>query len=150
MNILTKKEQKFSANYVRPNMYVAPYPLELSESYMNSSQRQYFNDYLLKWGREIIQELAHVKSRVKEDASPAKDIGDKVLVEDELRSARQLQAHYQELLDEIDYALKKLNRKEYGFCNNCEQAIGIRRLEALPIANLCIVCQQLQEDKQKR
>jgi DnaK suppressor protein len=43
-------------------------------------------------------------------------------------------------VDEINDALTKLDRKTYGFCERCFQAIPKARLQALPFARLCVAC----------
>lgn len=54
------------------------------------------------------------------------------------------------LLKKIDYALKKIEDKTYGECENCGEAIGVRRLEARPVAQLCIDCKTEQENAERR
>ena len=43
-------------------------------------------------------------------------------------------------VEEIDDALRKLDRKTYGFCERCFQPIPKARLQALPFARLCVAC----------
>lgn len=43
-------------------------------------------------------------------------------------------------VEEIDDALKKLDRKSYGWCERCYQPIPKARLQALPFARLCVAC----------
>ena len=43
-------------------------------------------------------------------------------------------------VEEIDDALTKLDRKTYGYCERCFQAIPKARLQALPFARLCVAC----------
>jgi RNA polymerase-binding transcription factor DksA len=50
-----------------------------------------------------------------------------------------------DILYEIDQALRKIYDKSYGICENCEQLISKKRLEAVPYARLCISCQEKQE-----
>lgn len=45
----------------------------------------------------------------------------------------------------IDEALLRLEDDEYGICQNCEKEINPKRLAALPSANYCLDCQELQE-----
>lgn len=67
---------------------------------------------------------------------------DRAFIESELRSELPLQNYYQKLIAKIEAAMqKKIADREYGFCENCDQAIGVRRLEAMPIATTCIACQ---------
>ncbi len=45
----------------------------------------------------------------------------------------------------IDEALERIENKTYGTCDNCGKVVGLKRLEALPYATLCIKCQELEE-----
>jgi DnaK suppressor protein len=43
-------------------------------------------------------------------------------------------------LGDVDRALDKLDRGDYGRCESCEGAISDARLEAMPTARTCIAC----------
>lgn len=45
----------------------------------------------------------------------------------------------------INEALERLDDDEYGICQNCEEEINTRRLDAVPWARYCLKCQELQE-----
>jgi RNA polymerase-binding protein DksA len=49
------------------------------------------------------------------------------------------------LLKEIDEALRKVYRGEFGMCENCGRSIARARLEAMPYARLCLSCKELEE-----
>ncbi|MCB9566321.1 MAG: TraR/DksA C4-type zinc finger protein [Myxococcales bacterium] len=49
------------------------------------------------------------------------------------------------LMDKIDLALRKLDEGIYGICEECEEPISIKRLQARPEAPLCIQCKEAQE-----
>lgn len=54
--------------------------------------------------------------------------------------AEALAASLRETLDEVEYALGKLEAGSYGVCEGCEQRISPARLEAKPAARLCMDC----------
>ena len=56
----------------------------------------------------------------------------------------------QQVLYEIDDALKRLDDGSYGTCQQCNQPIAMSRLKAVPYASLCIECQRAKEQKNKR
>ena len=56
----------------------------------------------------------------------------------------------QEILYQIDDALKRLDEGSYGICQQCNQPIVMSRLRAVPYASLCINCQRSKERKHKR
>ncbi len=53
------------------------------------------------------------------------------------------------LLRKIDKALKKIEDGEYGICESCGEEIGLKRLEARPVTDLCIRCKEEQERREK-
>ena len=56
----------------------------------------------------------------------------------------------QEILYQIDDALKRLDDGSYGICQQCNTPITMSRLKAVPYASLCIGCQRVKEQKHKR
>jgi DnaK suppressor protein len=54
------------------------------------------------------------------------------------------------LIAKIDEALAKIDNNEYGLCESCGEEIGIKRLEARPVAELCIDCKSEQERMERR
>jgi len=50
-----------------------------------------------------------------------------------------------QLLQMIEEALERIDEGTFGECENCEEPIGSRRLNAVPWARLCIACQELEE-----
>jgi len=53
------------------------------------------------------------------------------------------------LLKKIDKALKKIDEGEFGICERCGEEIGMKRLEARPVAEVCIRCKEELEKKEK-
>ena len=67
-----------------------------------------------------------------------------------LQFAGRLREREQGLLAKIDAALKKIESGEYGECRVCGEAIGVARLRARPVAELCIECKSEQEKLERR
>ncbi len=49
------------------------------------------------------------------------------------------------LIKKIEYAIAKIENGTYGECESCGEDIGLKRLEARPVAELCIDCKSQQE-----
>ena len=64
--------------------------------------------------------------------------GGTVTVDRERNLALSVQASL--AVEEIDDAIKKLDRKSYGWCERCFEPIPKARLQALPFARLCVAC----------
>ena len=56
----------------------------------------------------------------------------------------------QEVLYQIDDALKRIEEGIFGVCQQCNKPISLSRLKAVPYASMCIACQRLKEQKNKR
>lgn len=56
----------------------------------------------------------------------------------------------QEVLYQIDDALKRIEEGTFGVCQQCSKPILLSRLKAVPYASMCIACQRLKEQKNKR
>jgi DnaK suppressor protein len=67
-----------------------------------------------------------------------------------LQFAGRLREREQGLLSKIDAALKKIEDGEYGECRVCGEQIGVARLRARPVAELCIECKAEQEKLERR
>ncbi len=50
-----------------------------------------------------------------------------------------------EMLQEIDDALERVEEGTYGICQSCNGPIGEARLKALPFVKTCVVCQSKME-----
>ncbi|OFZ23329.1 MAG: conjugal transfer protein TraR [Bdellovibrionales bacterium GWB1_55_8] len=54
-----------------------------------------------------------------------------------------------QLLSKIDEALGRMDEGTFGTCEDCEEPIEPRRLEARPVSTLCIACKEKQEHREK-
>jgi DnaK suppressor protein len=54
-----------------------------------------------------------------------------------------------QLLSKIDEALARMDEGTFGTCQDCEEPIEPRRLEARPVSTLCIACKEKQEHREK-
>ena len=63
----------------------------------------------------------------------------------EREKAFQLASAEGRILLEINEALRRMARGEYGICESCENPIFRPRLEAMPTARLCLSCKEKEE-----
>ena len=52
------------------------------------------------------------------------------------------------LMSKIELALRKIEDGNYGVCEECEEPISLKRLDARPEAQLCIQCKEAQEKEE--
>jgi len=114
---------------------------------MNKKQLRQFEKKLLEAKETLVDRVqkAEVDGRETDAEIEARDLADqasssytKELLFSKSNSDRQF-------LQKIEDALERLENGEYGECSSCEETIGLKRLEAVPWARLCIKCQELQE-----
>jgi len=75
----------------------------------------------------------------------APDLGDRALSTVIRDLSYQLSATERDIMRRIDEALDRMDRNQYGICVECEKAVQIGRLDAVPWARHCIECQELQD-----
>ncbi len=119
-------------------------PREIEE-YMCNRQLEYFRRKLLAWKHDLQTESNEALKYLKEENWNEADLSDRATVEEEVRIELRTQDRFRKLMDKIDAALMRINKNEYGFCEDTGEPIGIRRLEARPIATLCIEAQEKHE-----
>jgi DnaK suppressor protein len=77
------------------------------------------------------------------------DLGDQATAEIERNFMLRLKGRERKLLKKIDEAIERINQKTFGICDKCGSDINIKRLEARPVASMCIDCKTLQEEEEK-
>ncbi len=97
--------------------------------------------------------LSHTEKTKREDLTlSTDDLADEVdLASSELSQNMALRLKDRErlLLLKIEIALSKVEAGTYGICESCEEPIETKRLEARPVAELCIGCKEAQEKSEK-
>jgi DnaK suppressor protein len=119
------------------------------EEYMNPKQLEYFKRKLLTWKDELAKEAQATIDHLKEETLNEPDLIDKASAEIETASELRTRDRYRKLINKIDHALRRIENKTYGYCEETGEEIGLRRLEARPVATLCIDAQERHE-KQER
>lgn len=128
---------------------ITPYRITTGESYMNEEQLAHFTNILAAWKLDLMQEVDHTISEMKE-AGVLADPNDRATQEETFNLELRTRDRERKLIKKIEEALQQIKDKEYGFCEACGIEIGIRRLEARPTATLCIDCKTLAEIQEKR
>ena len=89
-----------------------------------------------------------IKSKQLDLSDIERDVGDEVdnsMVEQERELNLLLQDREKQHLEAIEEALQRIETGEYGFCDECGDQIDQKRLIVMPLAQLCITCQQNEE-----
>lgn len=120
------------------------------EEYMNPKQLEYFRRKLLAWKEELIAEAQETMEHLKEENLNEPDINDRATVESDTAFELRTRDRYRKLIDKIEYALTKIESKDYGYCEETGDPIGLKRLEARPVATLCIEAQERHEKYERQ
>ncbi len=115
------------------------------EPFMNSKQREYFRRRLHNWREDLLQESSATLQYLQEESVNAPDIVDRASMEAERSVELRTRDRARKLISKIDQALTRIDEGSYGFCVETEEPIGIRRLEARPIATLSLEAQERHE-----
>lgn len=121
-----------------------------NEEFMNDLQREYFRRKLIKWKQSLsddIEEVVHYLN--SDDYDTVADFVDKASSETDLYYELRTKERAEKLVDKIDVALLKIENKTYGYCEETGEKIGLKRLEARPVATLCIKAQERHEQQEK-
>lgn len=120
------------------------------EEYMNPMQLEYFRRKLLAWQDELIQEVQEALNNLRDEAyQEVGDEADRASRESEHGLELRTRDRYRKLLRKIEQALERIDGGSYGYCEDTDEPIGIKRLEARPIATLSIDAQERREMKEK-
>ena len=118
---------------------------------MNKRDLQKFKKLLHEQREEILGNARRALSGdIHVDPDDFPDEIDTASSEVNLQFTGRLREREQGLLSKIDAALEKIDAGEYGECRSCGEDIGVKRLRARPVAELCIECKSEQEKLERR
>lgn len=120
-----------------------------NEEYMNPMQLMYFKKKLLDWKSELLKESRDTLEHLKEENWNEPDLTDRANVETEAGIELRTRDRYRKLIDKIENTVKRIDTGNYGFCEQTGEQIGLKRLEARPVATLCIEAQMRHENYKK-
>ncbi|MBY6205242.1 RNA polymerase-binding protein DksA [Halomonas denitrificans] len=120
------------------------------EEYMNAKQLEFFRQKLLDWRQELIDESQETINNLRGEVRDVGDEAERASRETENSLELRTRDRYRKLLGKIDQALSRIDDGSYGYCEETGEEIGLARLEARPIATLCLDAQERWELKQKQ
>lgn len=126
-----------------------PYKQTKGEKYMNPKQIEHFKKILLDWKNLLMKEAEKTVENMKRDSTKLSDPNDAATQEEEFRLELRTRDRERKLISKIDQALSRIDDGSYGFCEDTGEPIGIKRLEARPIATLSIEAQERHEKMER-
>ena len=129
---------------------VSPYIAKRGEQYMNKEQLEHFRQILMSWKRDLMEEVDRTVSHMKDEAANFPDPNDRATQEEEFSLELRTRDRERKLIRKIEEALKRIEDGSYGYCLETGEEIGIKRLEARPVATLSIEAQERRERREKQ
>jgi DnaK suppressor protein len=120
-----------------------------SEPFMNERQIEYFRRKLLNWKDDIIKESKETISHLQEENHILPDVADRASSETDRSLELRTRDRQRKLISKIDAALKRIDDRSYGYCEDTGEPIGLKRLDARPIATLSIEAQERHEKRER-
>ena len=117
----------------------------VDEPYMNPKQLAYFRMKLLLWKHELEKEMEQKALEYSDGNEKLSETIDRGTREMHKTITIRLMERNRDLISQIEKALIRVDNRTYGFCEETEEEIGIKRLEAFPAASLCFESQRLRE-----
>jgi DnaK suppressor protein len=120
-----------------------------SESFMNDRQREYFRQKLLAWKEEILEESRETLEHLQDENQNHPDLVDRASSEADRAIELRARDRQRKLIAKIDAALQRIEDGSYGYCEETGEPIGLRRLDARPIATLSVEAQERHERRER-
>ncbi len=112
---------------------------------MNPVMKEYFRQKLLRWRAELLRESSETLQSLQDGGLQEPDIADRASAETDRALELRTRDRERKLIAKIDAALQRIEDDEYGYCEETGEPIGVRRLEARPIATLSLEAQERHE-----
>lgn len=129
---------------------VTPYTPKRGEQYMSQEQLEHFRTILLSWKKDLMNEVDRTVLHMKDEAANFPDPNDRATQESEFSLELRTRDRERKLIRKIEEALNRIEDGSYGYCVETGEEIGIKRLEARPVATLCVEAQERRERRERQ
>lgn len=129
---------------------VQPYIVKRGEQYMSREQLEHFRTILQSWKQDLMEEVDRTVSHMKDEAANFPDPNDRATQEEEFSLELRTRDRERKLIRKIEEALMRIEDGSYGYCLETGEEIGIKRLEARPVATLSLEAQERRERREKQ
>ncbi len=126
------------------------YKPSAKEEYMNPKHVEYFRQKLTRWRDDLVAESRETISNLQTEVRDVGDEAERATRETENSLELRTRDRYRKLINKINKTLARLDDGDYGYCEETGEEIGLERLEARPIATLCLDAQERWELRQKQ
>jgi DnaK suppressor protein len=120
-----------------------------NEPFMSDKHQAYFRKRLMEWKDEILRQTRETLAILHEDSSQHADLADRATSETDRATELRTRDRQRKLIAKIDAALSRIEDGSYGYCEDTGEPIGLKRLDARPIATLSVEAQERHERREK-
>lgn len=128
---------------------LSQYVLSENDEFMNPNQQAYFRAKLISWKNDILREARETLGHLAEESANHPDLADRASSETDRAIELRARDRQRKLISKIDAALTRIDEGTYGYCEETGEPIGLKRLDARPIATLSIEAQERHERREK-
>ena len=143
--VAKKTSQKIANNKSK----IAPYKSKKNEKYMSAAMKRHFVAVLLLWKEHLLDEMQKTFDHLKAKGETYADPVDRASQEEEFAFELRTRDRERKLISKINKALRKIEDGTYGYCEETNQPISLKRLIARPIATLSLEAQESHEKSEK-
>jgi DnaK suppressor protein len=119
------------------------------EEFMSGRQVEYFKHKLLNWREDILRESRETLSHLQSETENHPDLADRASSETDRALELRTRDRQRKLIAKIDDALRRIEERVYGYCEETGEPIGLARLDARPIATLSLEAQERHERRER-
>ena len=127
----------------------ADYVPSENEPFMNERQKSYFRAKLVAWKSDILREARETLEILQQENANHPDLADRASSETDRAIELRARDRQRKLVSKIDAALARIEDGTYGYCEETGEPIGLKRLDARPIATLSLEAQERHERREK-
>ena len=120
------------------------------EKFMNAKMKEYFRRKLENWKSELLKESSQTLNNLQTENEAKPDMTDRASEEIDRTFELRTRDRERKLINKIDAALRRIGDGSYGYCEETGEPIGLKRLEARPVATLSLEAQEMHEKAEKR
>ena len=119
------------------------------ETFMNPAMTEYFRRKLMQWRADLLKDSSETLQSLQQGGLQEPDIADRASLETDRSLELRTRDRERKLIAKIDSALQRIDENTYGYCEETDEPISLRRLEARPIATLSIEAQERHERRER-
>ena len=147
---MTQKNKNNIQNDLLSRFGIKSYKIKSREKYMSKKQLDHFKTILITWKSQLETEAGKTVNHMKNESVTFADPNDRASQESDFGLELRTRDRERKLLKKIQFSLKKIENGSYGYCEETGEKIGLQRLEARPVATLCLEAQERREIKDKQ